>query len=73
MSSRLELNNKKFASREEIRMWKTGSSRFFRAKRPFPLSVSLTSARLGKMDADKGKRSLRAKKFASACGKMSVS
>jgi hypothetical protein len=32
----------------------------------FPLSVSLiTSARRGKMDADKGKRSLRAKKFAS--------
>jgi hypothetical protein len=32
----------------------------------FPMSVSLiTSARRGKMDADKGKRSLRAKKFAS--------
>jgi hypothetical protein len=34
----------------------------------FPLSASLiASARRGKMDADKGKRSLRAKKF--ACGK----
>jgi hypothetical protein len=32
----------------------------------FPLSVSLiSSAGRGKMDADKGKRSLRAKKFAS--------
>jgi hypothetical protein len=32
----------------------------------FPLSVSLiTSARRGKMDADKRKRSLHAKKFAS--------
>jgi hypothetical protein len=39
------------------------TSEFFRA---FSLSVSLiTSARRGKMDADKGKRSLRAKKFAS--------
>ena len=41
---------------------------FFARSDLFPLSVSLiTSARRGKMDADKGKRSLRAKKF--ACGK----
>ena len=41
---------------------------FFARSDLFPLSVSLiTSARRGKMDADKGKRSLSAKKF--ACGK----
>ena len=39
---------------------------FFARSDLFPLSVSLiTSARRDKMDADKGKRSLRAKKFAS--------
>jgi hypothetical protein len=39
---------------------------FFARSDLFPLSVSLiTSARRGKMDADKGKRSLRAKRFAS--------
>ena len=39
---------------------------FSRESDLFPLSLSLiTSARRGKMDADKGKRSLRAKKFAS--------
>jgi hypothetical protein len=50
----------------------TGYSRFstgefFRATRPFSfVGISLiTPARRGKMDADKGKRSLRVKKFAS--------
>jgi hypothetical protein len=40
---------------------------FFRATRPFSfVGVSLiTPARRGKKDADKGKRSLRVKKFAS--------
>jgi hypothetical protein len=57
----------KFASRVKIRKWKTGFKPVFHLRSDlFPLSVSLiTSARRGKMDADKGKRSLGAKKFAS--------
>jgi hypothetical protein len=53
----------------EIETWSKSSfplANFFARSDIFPLSVSLiTAARRGKMDADKGKKSLRGKKFAS--------